>query len=158
MNLPGKSMNVADNDCIFCKIIAGKAESSRVYEDDSVLAFMDIQPVVDGQVLVIPKVHIDHFIDVPDDLAVRMVLIARRISKAVQNKFLPLRMGLIVHGFGVQHAHLIIVPEHDSQDITSQRMLRIVNGEVSFSISHLRKPARAELDKIADELAKSVSG
>lgn len=147
-------MKDSDNDCIFCKITSDEAESSKVYEDDAILAFMDIQPVVDGQVLVIPKVHIDHFLDVPDELAIEMVRISRRISKAVQNKFQPLRMGLIVHGFGVPHAHIIIVPEHDAQDITSQRMLEIKNGKANFSIRHLRKPPRTELDEIAKELAK----
>jgi len=60
--------------CIFCKIVAGQLESSKVYEDDEILALMDIQPVRQGQVLVIPKQHIDHFSDIPEALALRIYM------------------------------------------------------------------------------------
>lgn len=50
-------------DCVFCKIVAGEFESSKVYEDDSILAFMTIQPVNPGHVLVIPKKHVEYISD-----------------------------------------------------------------------------------------------
>lgn len=96
--------------CIFCKIVAGQLESSKVYEDEEILALMDIQPVRQGQVLVIPKQHIDHFSDIPDALAVRIYRKTHSLLKAVREVVHPERMGLVVHGYGVPHAHAVIVP------------------------------------------------
>ena len=59
------------DDCVFCRVVAGSLESSRVYEDDEVLAFMDIQPVTDGHHLVIPKRHVAYLADL-DDAAERV--------------------------------------------------------------------------------------
>src|SRR5690349_22067971 len=108
--------------CVFCKIITGQLESSTVYEDDEMLAFMDIQPVRPGQVLVIPKQHIDHFSDIPDLLAARLYLKTHALLKAVRKVVHPERMGMVVHGYGVPHAHLVIVPQHHEDDITSGRI------------------------------------
>ena len=135
--------------CIFCDIVAGEAESSKVYEDDFVLAFMDIQPVREGQVIVIPKEHINHFDDLSDDVAIRIFLVCRQVSKSLRAQLMPERVGLVVHGFGVPHAHMIVVPEYDDQDITSSRMARIEEGDITFSIGNLRKPPRLELDEMA---------
>ena len=61
-------MPVTDPSCIFCKIIAGEAPVSVVYEDESVLALMNIRPIHPGELMVVPKEHTDHFCDLPDDL------------------------------------------------------------------------------------------
>lgn len=137
-------------DCIFCKIIAGEMESSKVYEDDQILAFMDNYPVRAGQVLVIPKNHIDHFSDIPDDLAVRIFLKAHHISKRIKEKLNPERMGLVVHGYGVPHAHMIIVPQRHEDDITTGQMAKIENGKIIFTSSNLSMSPRGDLDKIAE--------
>lgn len=123
--------------CVFCKIVAGQLESSKVYEDDEVLAFMDIQPVRQGQVLVIPKRHIDHFSDIPDALALRIYLKAHALLKTVRKVVHPERMGLVIHGYGVPHAHVIIVPQYHEDDITSGRMANVENGRVVFTIKNL---------------------
>lgn len=136
-------------NCIFCKIVVGKAEASKVYEDDAVLAFMDIHPVREGQVLVIPKVHIDHFSDLDDDLATQITLQAQRISRNIKRELNPERVGLVVHGYGVPHAHMVIVPQHDENDITTARMATIKNGEIVFDISKLPSVPREELDRVA---------
>jgi histidine triad (HIT) family protein len=139
-------------DCIFCKIIAGELESSKVYEDDSILAFMDIQPVRAGQALVVPKKHIDHFSDMPDDLAVKVFLRAHEISRAVKTKLDPERVGLVVHGYGVPHAHMIVVPQEQADDITTGRMAKIENGNVIFTMENLPVAPREELNRLAQLL------
>ena len=75
--------------CVFCQIVAGQLESSKVYEDEEILAFMDIQPVRPGQVLVIPKQHIDHFSDIPDPLALRIYRKTHALLKAVREVVCP---------------------------------------------------------------------
>ena len=139
-------------NCIFCKIVANEASSSKVYEDNNILAFMDIQPVREGQVLVIPKEHIDHFTDIPDQIAVQIFVQARRIARVIKNKLNPERVGFVVHGYGVSHAHMIVVPQKDTDDITSGTMAEVRDGKVIFSSHNLLFPTREELDRIAQLL------
>ena len=143
-------------NCIFCKIVLGEVGSSKVYEDDQILAFMDNYPVREGQVLVIPKNHIDHFSDLPDDLAVKIFLKAHHISKSIKEKFNPERMGLVVHGYGVPHAHMVIVPQHNEDDITTGQMAKIENGKVVFTSANLPMAPREELDEIAEVIKNGL--
>lgn len=136
-------------DCVFCKIISGEFDSSKVYEDRDILAFMDIQPVRPGQVLVIPKEHVDHFSDIPAELAGKIFLRAHAIAKTIKARLKPERVGMVVHGYGVPHAHMIVAPQHDADDITSARMAQITDGKVVFSIKNLAVVSRAELDAMA---------
>ena len=143
--------------CIFCKIVAGQLESSKVYEDEEILALMDIQPVRQGQVLVIPKQHIDHFSDIPDALALRIYRKTHSLLKAVRDVVRPGRMGLVVHGYGVPHAHVVIVPQYHEDDITSGRMADIENGRVIFTTRKLPLVPREELDQMAQLIKKTTT-
>lgn len=69
-------------ECIFCKIVAGQIPSTRVYEDEDTLAFMDIGPIVRGHTLVIPKQHYDPITNLPDALLAKVVAVAKRIAGA----------------------------------------------------------------------------
>ena len=71
------------------------------------------------------------------------------LLKAVRNVVSPERMGLVVHGYGVPHAHMVIVPQHHEDDITSGRMADIKNGRVIFTIKKLAVVPREELDQMA---------
>src|SRR5690349_779720 len=103
--------------CIFCLIVGGQAESSKVYEDEKVLAFMGIHPVHPGECMVIPKEHIDHFTDISDALAQHILTIAQKIGRNILTELKPLRIGYVVHGFGVSHAHFLIIPLHEPDEI-----------------------------------------
>ena len=142
--------------CVFCKIVAGEVESSKIYEDDEILVFMDIQPVRQGQVLVIPKDHIDHFSDIPDALALRIYMKTHALLKAVREVVRPERMGLVVHGYGVPHAHMIILPQQHEDDITSARMADLENGRVIFTHKKLPVVSREELDRMSQLIKKSL--
>ena len=146
-------MPVTDSSCIFCKIVAGEAPVSVVYEDESVLALMNIRPIHPGELMVIPKEHIDHFCDVPDDLACRILMQAQRLSRHIRERLKPVRVGLVVHGFGVPHAHLCVVPLHESSDISSVRHLHIEDGQIKSLFKHLNETPREELDEMARLLA-----
>jgi len=135
--------------CIFCKIIAGEIESSKVYEDEHILAFLDLHPVRDGQLLVIPKKHIDHFSDIPDELAVKIFLKSHQISRVIKEKCQAERMGLVVHGYGVSHAHMVVVPQHHEDDITTGKMAKIEDGKIIFTADNLPAYSRDKLNLIA---------
>ena len=139
--------------CVFCEIVAGRAPASIVYQDDIVMAFMTIRPTAPGECLVIPKAHVDHFTDVDDDTAQRIMVVAQRIGRRLRTAFKPLRVGMVVHGFGVAHAHLLLVPQHGIHHITSDRYIRVENGQLVFSQNYVSSPDRATLDENARILA-----
>jgi histidine triad (HIT) family protein len=132
--------------CIFCEIVEGREPASVIYDDDRILAFMSLQPAQPGECLIIPKQHIDHFTDIPDDLASHIIVIGQRIGRKMMQAFSPKRVGMAVHGFGVPHAHLIIVPQHNTDDITSGRFARIVGEEIVFDLSEVKIASRNELN------------
>jgi histidine triad (HIT) family protein len=112
-----------DNPCPFCAIVAGAAPAHRLYEDDAVLAFMDIRPIRPGHVLVIPKAHVPEFQMLDDASYVAVMLAGKRIAEAVALAVRPLRVGLAIAGFDVPHTHVHVVPMHDYHDLTSKRLL-----------------------------------
>lgn len=142
---------MATQVCVFCRIISGAAESSKVYEDDLILGFLTIRQTRPGEFLMVPKEHIDKFTDLPDSLACHMLVQAQRLSRIAARRLKPppKRMGLVVHGFGVAHAHLIAVPQHEPDDIVSARLAYVDEGQVRFSDERVPPTARADLDRIA---------
>jgi len=138
-----------ESTCIFCKIIAGDAPASVIYQDEQIMALMTLHPTRPGEFMVIPKDHIDEFCDLPDDLACHIIRHAQRLSRNLREHFRPKRVGLVVHGFGVPHAHLIVVPQHEDTDIVSGRHVVVENGNLKFRADLLATPERAELDRQA---------
>jgi histidine triad (HIT) family protein len=106
---------------IFSKIIAGEIPSYKIAEDDHFFAFLDIFPLVEGHVLVIPKLEVDKFFDVPDDYLSRMLVFAKPIAKAIEKSFRCNRCGLSVIGLEVPHAHLHLVPINGMDDLNFTR-------------------------------------
>lgn len=103
------------NDCVFCKIVAGSIPSTKVFENEHVLAFMDIGPLVHGHVLVIPKAHCNPIFDAPDDLLAQVVSVVKRVAKAQIDGLGA--AGVNVHqangaaaGQVVPHLHFHVVP------------------------------------------------
>ena len=90
--------DTADNDCIFCKIIASQLPATKIYEDQDALAFMDIGPVSRGHALVIPKTHYDPMMDTPDDVLQKLIIIVKKIARA-QTK------GLSAHSINISQAN-----------------------------------------------------
>lgn len=107
-------------DCIFCNIIAGQAQVHKVYEDADCFAFMDKHPINPGHVLVIPKTHVPDFYDISDDMYTNLFLAVKSISKIVKEVYSPDRVGLVLAGYDVPHAHVHIIPMHHRDDITSR--------------------------------------
>lgn len=67
-------------DCVFCKIVNNELPSSKIYEDDKVMAFMDINPICDGHILIIPKEHFATMIDTPKEIIAHMYEIAKKLT------------------------------------------------------------------------------
>ena len=132
-------------DCIFCKIIAGEIPSSKVYEDDRVIAFLDISEVTRGHTLVVPKEHFRNVLDMDADstsqLFARVPDIARKVMKATGAKGMNiLNNNEEIAGQTVFHTHVHLAPRYEETD----------GLQISFEAHEPNFPALAQLaEKIA---------
>lgn len=106
---------------IFSKIIAGEIPSYKIAENEKFFAFLDIFPLVEGHVLVVPKVETDKFFDVADDDLAELLLFAKPIAKAIEASFNCNRVGIAAIGLEVPHAHLHLVPINSADDLNFTR-------------------------------------
>jgi histidine triad (HIT) family protein len=106
---------------LFSKIVAGEIPSYKIAENDRFFAFLDIFPLRHGHTLVIPKLEVDRFFDVPDDYLAGVLLFARPIARAIEQSFDCDRCGLAVIGLEVPHAHLHLVPINQADDLNFTR-------------------------------------
>lgn len=114
---------------IFSKIIAGEIPSYRIAENDKFYAFLDIFPLTEGHTLIVPKVEIDKFFDVPDNYLTELLIFAKPIAHAIEKAFDCNRCGISVVGLEVPHAHLHLVPINNSDDLNFTRPKLKVSGE-----------------------------
>lgn len=111
-----------DADCIFCKIIRGNIPSVKVLEDDTTLAFMDINPANEGHALAIPKFHAKGFLDVPGDWLTATMLTAQKVARAIDRALEPDGINIVVaHGAGaaqsVLHLHVHVLPRAKGDEL-----------------------------------------
>ena len=106
---------------IFTRIIKGEIPSYKIAEDEHFFAFLDIFPMREGHVLVIPKEETDKFFDVSDELLGKWLLFAKPIAKAIERAFPCDRCGMSVVGLEVPHAHMHLIPIDSSDDLNFTR-------------------------------------
>lgn len=102
---------------VFTRIIQGEIPGTFVWRDDRSVAFMSINPLRRGHVLVVPIEEIDHWLDCPDELRDHLFAVAQRIGRAVQAAFEPTRVGLMIAGLEVPHLHIHVVPMDGVHDL-----------------------------------------
>jgi histidine triad (HIT) family protein len=121
---------------LFTRIINGEIPCHKVGEDDRYLAFLDIAPLREGHALVVPKLEVDRFFDLPPDLLAGMMPFAQEVAKRIQRVVPCDRIGVSVIGLEVPHAHLHLIPiDH--------------MGDMDFSRPKL-KPSQEELAALAE--------
>jgi histidine triad (HIT) family protein len=102
---------------IFSKIISGQIPSYKIAESEKFFAFLDIFPLVKGHVLVVPKIEIDKFFDLPEVYLAEMLLFSKPIASAIVKAFPCNRCGISVVGLEVPHAHLHLIPINSADDL-----------------------------------------
>ncbi len=95
-------------NCIFCKL--AKESELKVWENDTYTAFLDIHPIQTGHTLVIPKKHTDYVFDIDDAEYCELMLNAKKVAAILKTKFHSKKVGMIVEGFAIPHAHVHLVP------------------------------------------------
>lgn len=102
---------------IFSKIIAGEIPSYRVAEDDRFFAFLDINPRQEGHTLVVPKQEVDYLFDLPADTLGAMMQFSQRVARAIEAAIPCQRVGVMVVGLEVPHAHIHLIPINREADM-----------------------------------------
>ena len=134
--------------CVFCEIVAGRTESSVAYEDGHVIAFMDIQPVTPGHVLVVPRVHVDFLEALDEDLGARLFRVGHRLARALRRSGLPCEGVNMFLADGeaafqeVFHVHLHVFPR--------------TPGDGFRIDAAWRQPDREELDLTAGKVRQAM--
>ena len=106
---------------LFSKIIAGEIPSYKIAENDRFFAFLDIFPLREGHVLVVPKTETDRFFDLSENYLSEMLVFAQPIAKAIEKSFPCNRCGISVIGLEVPHAHMHLVPIDSADDLNFTR-------------------------------------
>jgi len=102
---------------LFSKIIAGEIPSYKILEDENFYAFLDVFPLVEGHVLIVPKNETDKFFDLSDNYLQKILLFAKPIATAIEKAFPCNRCGMSVVGLEVPHTHLHLMPINSANDI-----------------------------------------
>ena len=123
---------------IFSRIISGEFPGRFVWRDDRVVAFLSIEPMRPGHVLVVPRAEVDHWIDLEPELAGHLFTVAQQIGRAQQAEWNPRRVGVMIVGDEVPHVHIHVVPINAA-------------GELSFANVD-RSPDPAALDDAAERI------
>lgn len=106
---------------IFSKIVSGEIPAYKVAETTQYLAFLDINPLVEGHVLVIPKIEIDYLFDMDSESYVGLMMFAQIVAKGLKKAIPCDRVGLTVMGMEVPHAHLHLIPMNSMEDMNFSR-------------------------------------
>jgi histidine triad (HIT) family protein len=107
---------------VFSKIISGEIPSYKIAESEKFIAFLDIEPLVTGHVLVVPKIEVNKIFDVPDEYLAEMLVFAKPVAKAIEKAFNCKRCGISVIGLEVPHAHMHLLPINSPNDLNFTRV------------------------------------
>ena len=102
---------------VFTRIIAGELPAHFVWQDDRCVAFLSINPLRPGHTLVVPRAEVDHWIDLDDETLTALMRVARTIARAQQAAYRPTKVGLLIAGLEVPHAHVHVSPIDGMHDM-----------------------------------------
>ena len=126
---------------IFTKIINQEIPSYKIFENDLVYAFLDINPVQVGHTLIVPKIEKDYFLDVPEPYYSEVFRVAKIVSPAIQKVSKCLRVGIMVQGTEVPHFHLHLIPIFENTPFLDKP-------------KQLEKP---EMERVCKEIAATIN-
>ena len=125
---------------LFSRIVAGEIPCHKIAEDDRFLAFLDIMPLAEGHTLVIPKLEIDRFFDLPDELLSGINVFARDVALQLERAIPCERVGVAVIGLEVPHAHVHLIPLNGVADINFERpKLQVTPEDLAATATKIRQ-------------------
>jgi diadenosine tetraphosphate (Ap4A) HIT family hydrolase len=129
---------------IFTRIINGEIPGTFVWRDERCVAFLSINPLAHGHTLVVPVEEVDHWIDASPQLTAHLFQVTHAIALAQHEAFSPARVGVIIAGYEVPHAHIHVVPTNDMSELNFANAAASVDRFTLESVaSDLRRALRA---------------
>ena len=116
-------MTDAPAPCLFCRIAAGEIPAARLYEDEELVAFLDINPIRTGHAQIVPRRHVPWFEELEPDLAARILHLGQRIATVQKRLYGVKRVAFLFSGGDIAHVHAHLVPMVSPVDITSRRYI-----------------------------------
>lgn len=141
-------------DCLFCRIARGEIEEHVVYEDDDIMAFLDISPIRPGHTQIIPKVHSESFDEMDPALATQIVLLGQRLARVQKRIYDVDRVAFAFSGADIPHTHAHVFPLHDKGDMTS--LSYIETRPITWR--NIPRPPVDELQSTAGALRAGLEG
>ena len=138
-------------DCIFCKIVSGEFESSKIYEDDKILAFLDVQPITKGHTLIIPKKHTEFISETNEDILGHIFKVSKKINVALRKSGIKCEAVGYILADGksanqeVPHVHLHLVPRNEGDDFG-----------LKFPEGYPKMSKREDLNNQAEKIKKQI--
>lgn len=137
-----------NKQCRFCNFIQKEEPCYKIFENDLVFALMDKYPVNTGHVLVMPKKHVVDFEDIDDEIYTKLMLATKKISEIIKKITKCKKIGLLVAGFDIPHAHIHIIPLYKKGEVCTKRTVE--SKYIEASAAELLEVS----EKIMDELNK----
>lgn len=126
---------------LFTRIIEGEIPGTFVWRDSEAVAFLSINPLRPGHVLVVPRIEVDHWLDCPADLRSHLMGVAAELGRALQDAYRPAKVGLMIAGLEVPHLHIHVVP---------------IDGVHDLDFSNARSADRDELETEAEKIRQAL--
>ena len=136
---------------LFTRIIDGELPGTFVWRDEECVAFLSINPLRPGHTLVVPRAELDHWIDLSPEAARHLFTVSRTIGRAQQQAFQPARIGVLIAGLEVPHAHLHLIPMRREAD------LHLSNAAPSVEPDELERNAASIRAALRDQGAEGVA-
>lgn len=137
-----KALERVDMASVFTKIMQGELPGHFVYEDDIAIAIMTIEPIRAGHTLVIPREEINHWDDVPADIAAHLMHVSQKVAKGIKKVFPAKRVGMSIVGIEVPHTHIHLCP---------------INAVGDLSFAHAGPATQEELAENAQKLRDAIN-
>ncbi len=147
-NSTSNNNSSSNNNCIFCKIIAGKAEAHCVHEDDLSLAILDINPWSGGHCLVIPKRHVPWWHDLTEEETESLFRVAKFVAGKIMKAFGPDFVCMYARGRRIPHTHIFLVPTYKGDPL--DRFFNALEGFQEAPVELMGLREKSEMKEIAD--------
>ncbi|MCX6808127.1 MAG: HIT family protein [Candidatus Berkelbacteria bacterium] len=120
-----------ENKCVFCEIVAGRIPAAIFWQDDEFMAFLSIDPNTEGFSCVVPKEHFgSDVLKMPDIKLEKFIIAAKKVAGVLENHFEDVgRVGLIMEGTGIDHAHIKLVPMHGTEYMKRGEWQQVLSGK-----------------------------
>ncbi|WHI47828.1 HIT family protein [Microbulbifer sp. VAAF005] len=124
---------------IFTQIINGDLPGNFIWRDEKVVAILTISPIKAGHCLVIPVEEINHWDDVPEELATHLMLVAQKVAKGLKATYSPKRVGVMIAGIEVPHTHIHLIPVDELSDFDFSKQKPASSEQLAHEAEKIRQ-------------------